>query len=74
MATTEQVTNTPVVSDATTNAETIPRPVKIDPEAAAGSKNSLGAESVRDGRPTTDDSTVEAIDEATPGVPAELSR
>jgi hypothetical protein len=36
---------------------------KIDPEAPAGSKESLGAESVRDGRPATDDSTVEAMDE-----------
>jgi hypothetical protein len=74
MATTEQITNRPVASDATTKAETSPRSVKIDPAAAAGSKNSVGAESVRDGRPTTDDSTVEAIDEATPGVPEEPSR
>lgn len=40
---------------------------KIDPAAPAGSKNSLGAESVRDGRPATDDSIVEAIDEEGPG-------
>ena len=31
--------------------------------APAGSKNSLGAESVRDGRPATDDSVVEAMDD-----------
>ena len=41
---------------------------KIDPSAPAGSKNSLGAESVRDGRPATDDDVVEAIDEMGPGV------
>jgi hypothetical protein len=40
----------------------------IDRMAPAGSPNSLGAESVRDGRPGTDDSVVEAMDEQTPGV------
>jgi hypothetical protein len=40
---------------------------KIDRTAPAGSENSLGAESVRGGRPATDDDVVEAIDEATPG-------
>ena len=43
---------------------------KIDPAAPAGSKNSLGAESVRDGRPPTDDRTVEAIDEEGPDITA----
>jgi hypothetical protein len=43
---------------------------KIDRTAPAGSENSLGAESVRDGRPGTDDNVVEAIDEATPGTTA----
>lgn len=42
---------------------------KIDPEAPAGSANSLGAKSVRDGRPATDDSVVEAIDELGRGFP-----
>ena len=42
--------------------------LEIDPSAPAGSKNSLGAESVRDGRPATDDEVVEAIDEMGPGV------
>jgi hypothetical protein len=42
-------------------------PTKIDRNAPAGSPNSLGAESIRDGRPSTDDSVVEAIDEE--GVP-----
>ena len=36
--------------------------------APAGSENSLGAESVRDGRPSTCDDVVEAIDEVGPGV------
>jgi hypothetical protein len=40
---------------------------KVDRTAPAGSENSLGAESVRDGRPATDDNVVEAIDEANPG-------
>jgi hypothetical protein len=48
-----------------TGKETPPEsdPTKIDRNAPAGSENSLGAESVRDGRPSTDDSVVEAIDE-----------
>ncbi len=43
------------------------RPTKIDRTAPAGSENSLGAQSVRDGRPSTDDRVVEAIDEEGPG-------
>jgi hypothetical protein len=35
----------------------------IDRTAPAGSEHSLGAQSVRDGRPATDDSVVEAMDE-----------
>jgi hypothetical protein len=45
-------------------------PTKIDGNAPAGSRNSLGAESVRDGRPSTDDSVVEAMDEMGPGTTA----
>jgi hypothetical protein len=41
---------------------------KIDVTAPAGSPNSLGAESVRDGRPATDSRVVEAIDEEGPEV------
>ena len=41
---------------------------KIDPEAPAGSKTSLGAESVRDGRPSTGSEVVEAMDEEGPGI------
>jgi hypothetical protein len=55
-------------NDATAATESDPRASKIDRNAPAGSKNSLGAESVRDGRPATDDSVVEAIDEEGPGV------
>jgi hypothetical protein len=43
-------------------------PTKINRNAPAGSQNSLGAESVRDDRPSTDDSVVEAMDEKTPGL------
>jgi hypothetical protein len=41
-------------------------PTKIDRNAPAGTENSLGAQSVRDGRPSTDDSVVEAMDEEIP--------
>jgi hypothetical protein len=64
----------PVNPDATKTAESNPRHSKIDPAAPAGSKNSLGEESIRDGRPATDDSIVEAIDEETPATPASLPR
>jgi hypothetical protein len=43
-------------------------PTKIDRNAPAGSESSLGAESVRDVRPSTDDSVVEAMDEEIPGL------
>lgn len=58
----------PTDNDATPTNQSNPRSVTPDPTAPAGDKTSLGAESVRDGRPATDDSTVEAIDEAGPGV------
>jgi hypothetical protein len=57
--------------DATATSET-DAPSKIDPNAPAGSENSLGAESVRDGRPATDDSTVEAMDEESPDITGTL--
>jgi hypothetical protein len=41
-------------------------PTKMDRNAPAGTRSSLGAQSVRDGRPSTDDSVVEAMDEETP--------
>jgi hypothetical protein len=46
-------------------------PTKIDRNATAGKEDSLGAESVRDGRPSTDDSVVEAMDEESPGLVSE---
>ena len=58
-----------VSPNTTKTSESDPRHSKIDPAAPAGSKNSLGEESIRDGRPATDDSTVEAIDEETPATP-----
>jgi hypothetical protein len=57
--------------DATATPET-ESPTKIDPNAPAGSENSLGAKSVRDGRPATDDSTVEAMDEESPDITGTL--
>jgi hypothetical protein len=41
-------------------------PTKIDRNAPAGSDNPVGAESVRDRRPSTDDSVVDEIDEESP--------
>ena len=38
-----------------------------NPKAPAGAPDSLGAESIRDGRPSTCDDVVEALDEAGPG-------
>ncbi len=43
-------------------------PPAIDPTALAGTQNSLGAESVRDGRPATSDDIVEAMDEESPAI------
>jgi hypothetical protein len=51
-----------------------PVSTKIDRNAPAGSKNSLGAQSVRDGRPATDDSVVEAMDEQDPAIPPESDK
>ena len=64
----EKTTATKNIGSETTTTESDPHVNKIDRMAPAGSENSLGAESVRDGRPSTDDGTVEAIDEDGPGV------
>ena len=64
MAAAQEKTTKNIGNDATATKSD----VVIDRTAPAGSKNSLGAQSVRDGRPATDDSTVEAIDEEGPGV------
>jgi hypothetical protein len=69
MAATSEKSTKDIGDDRKTTAESTPRPTKIDPTAPAGSENSLGAESVRDGRPDTDDSTVEAMDEEGPDIP-----
>jgi hypothetical protein len=66
MAVNQEKTSKIPIDDATDN--TGPRDVKIDRTAPAGSENSLGAQSVRDGRPATDDSVVEAMDEEDPGI------
>jgi hypothetical protein len=66
MAANQEKTTKIPIDDATDQTGT--REVKIDRTAPAGSKNSLGAESVRDGRPATDDSVVEAMDEEGPGI------
>jgi hypothetical protein len=60
-----------VQKETTKNAADEARFTKIDRTAPAGSENSLGAQGVRDGRPATDDSTVEAIDEEGPGMSAQ---
>ena len=54
----------------TTRTSVRARPPESDDNAPAGSENSLGAESVRDGRPSTDDSVVEAMDEMGPDTTA----
>ena len=51
---------------------TPPTESKIDPTAPAGSENSLGAESVRGGRPATDNTTIEAMDEESPDITGTL--
>jgi hypothetical protein len=66
--TSQQQTTSNAGNTAKATAESNPRSPKIDRNAPAGSESSLGAESVRDGRPATDDSVVEAIDEEGPGI------
>jgi hypothetical protein len=58
----------------TNNAGAEPHVNTIDPSALAGTENSLGAESVRDGRPSTDDSVVEAMDEEGPDVSVPMAK
>ena len=59
-------------TDRTANQQTAGGPAsdscgeEIDRNAPAGSENSLGAKSDCNGRPATDDSVVEAMDEAGP--------
>ena len=53
--------------ETTPKKETPPEsdPTKTDRNAPAGTPNSLGAETVRDDRPSTGDSVTEAVDEET---------
>src|ERR1700688_4253112 len=66
MAANQEKTSKMAVDEVTDQAG--PRDSKIDRTAPAGSEHSLGAQSVRDGRPATDDSVVEAMDEEGPGI------
>jgi hypothetical protein len=66
MTATQEKTNGNIGNETTASTESDLRSIKIDRTAPAGSENSLGAESIRDGRPSTDDETVEAIDEEGP--------
>ena len=59
------------MAEPTASTDPQPHVNTIDPNAPAGSPNSLGAESVRDGRPSTDDTVIEAMDEEGPAVPPE---
>ncbi len=72
MAANQEKTAKSIDNDVTATTESGPHVIRIDRTAPAGSENSLGAESVRDGRPSTDDSTVEAIDEVGPEFTAPL--
>jgi hypothetical protein len=73
MAATPEKSTNKIGNNRTATVESNPRLTKIDPTAPAGSENSLGAESVRDGRPDTDDGTVEAMDEEGPAIPPALA-
>jgi hypothetical protein len=69
MTPTPEKTRKPVGTDSNPTPTPESHP-KIDRDAPAGTENSLGAESVRDGRPTTKSNVVEAIDEMEPGTPS----
>lgn len=68
MAATPKKTHRNLDSHATANTKAEPHQNKIDRNAPAGSENSLGEESIRDGRPSTGDDVVEAKDEEGPGI------
>ena len=67
MPSTQERTPTPIGAETPASQPNRSIP-KIDPNAPAGSKTSLGAESVRDGRPSTGSEVVEAMDEEGPGI------
>ena len=62
MAANQEETSHKMPGSMTQQDQTVRGDVKIDRTAPAGSEHSLGAQSVRDGRPATDDSVVEAMD------------
>lgn len=66
-------TRKPVGTDSKSTPTLASHPT-IDRDAPAGTENSLGEESARDGRPSTKDNVVEAIDEMGPGTPSPKSR
>jgi len=59
-------TQSPPIQNPKTNDDDTCSTVTPDPQAPAGSKTSLGAKSDCNGRPTTDDSVIEAMDEQGP--------
>jgi hypothetical protein len=69
----ESQTRVAGTTDSSTPASSHSGDGTTNPAAPAGTANSLGAESVRDGRPATDDDTVEAIDEGGPGITPPLA-
>jgi hypothetical protein len=73
MTATQEKTTDSIGTDATATVGPNSRAIKVDPAALAGSKNALGAESIRDGRPAAGDDVVEAMDEEGPGVTAALA-
>ena len=73
MLTITQERTTRRIDNPSVTTETDPRAIKIDLTAPAGSETSLGAENIRDDRPTTCDDVVEAIDEEGHGISAPLA-
>ena len=66
MTPTPEKARKPIDTDSNPTPTTESHP-KIDRDAPAGTENSLGAESVRDGRPATKNNVIEAKDEMPPG-------
>jgi hypothetical protein len=72
MAEAQEETTSKTGKPAATNEADL-RTIKIDLTAPAGNERSLGAKSVRDGRPATGDDVIEAMDEEGPGISAPLA-
>jgi hypothetical protein len=73
MTVTQEKTARKIGNDPTAINESDLRAIQIDLTAPAGNERSLGAESIRDGRPATCDDVVEAMDEEGPGITAPLA-